>query len=323
MMDYDDIVIQLESMCRQEGTTYFAHDYLYEQPDQVVEGDNFGLQMPLHDRWFRSNRRSTTSLKRLDEGCRIKMSKWFYEVIDFCQFDRDTVCIAMSYLDRFLCTRAGIPALGNRKVFQLAAMSALYMAVKLFEKDFFEPEVIADLSRNSYTETDIVDMEMVILSALQWRVQPPTPLSFIRYFLALLPIKSEFDEEAKEMLLHLSRLHTEIAVNGYFFVTVKPSAIAVASILNSLDLMGESLMSFDLRNILMSEINKRSPLNPHEDEMKKIRAKLRRDYQKSYEIKIEKEEPHHSRPKTVSAKSKHVGAAWGNSPNSIVQGTTR
>eukprot|EP00957_Ditylum_brightwellii_P069304 5261454-Ditylum_brightwellii.AAC.1 len=113
------------------------------------------------------------------------MVTWFQQIVDHCGFDRESVLIATSYLDRFLMTKSGVPALHNKNTFQLVAMTCLYIAIKLFEPEVINPAIVSFLSENLYSEKQITEMEMVILSALQWRVQPPTALAFVRHFLAL------------------------------------------------------------------------------------------------------------------------------------------
>ena len=85
--------------------------------------------------------------KPVDEDCRVKMCEWCYQVVDFCKFRRETVGIGMTYLDRYLCTEKGKKALGDRKEYQLVAMTCLYIAIKLHEPLEMETSLLADLSR--------------------------------------------------------------------------------------------------------------------------------------------------------------------------------
>ena len=95
----------------------------------------------------------STASQIVDEESRIKMCEWCYQVVDFCKFRRETVGIGMSYLDRYISTRQGRLALTDRKFYQLAAMTSLYMAIKIHEPLEMETSLLADLSRGVYTGT--------------------------------------------------------------------------------------------------------------------------------------------------------------------------
>jgi hypothetical protein len=138
------------------------------------------------------------------------MCEWCYQVVDFCKFRRETVAIGMSYLDRYLCTPTGRAALCNRKLYQLAAMTSLYIAIKLHEPLEMETSLLADLSRGRYTELEFVDMKAKMLQAIHWRVNGPTCLAFAAHFLALLP--SAVPPQVSTALLDYARFELELAV---------------------------------------------------------------------------------------------------------------
>jgi hypothetical protein len=177
------------------------------------------------------------------------MAEWCYQVVDFCKFKRETVAISMSYLDRYLMTENGRPVLLNRKLFQLAAMTCLYTAIKIHEPEAMEPKVIAGLSRGTYTVEQVCEMEMSILTNIQWRMNPPTALAFVHHFLSMIPAVA-MKESDRQAALELIKFQTELAVNEYCFVGVNASTIAYASVANALPLETEFLsMIAKLTNI--------------------------------------------------------------------------
>lgn len=215
-MEASEVADRIGAMRKQEDTTYCCSDYL---------GDNEELR--------------STARKPVDEECRVKMCEWCYQVVDFCKFRRETVAIGMSYLDRYLSTPYGRRALTDRKEYQLSAMTTLYMAIKLHEPLEMETSLLADLSRGCYNEQEISDMEKDILNALGWRIQGPTPLSFVQHFLALLP--DTVHPAVATAIMDYARFQTELAVSDYGFVTIKYSNIALAAILNAVEGMEQSL----------------------------------------------------------------------------------
>jgi hypothetical protein len=217
-MDISLTMDTIEALRRQEESGYCRVDYLQAFQDQPERLGSIG---PLH----------------ADEDCRSKMVSWCYQVTDFCKFQRETVEIAMSILDRYLMTPAGLSALADRKVYQLAAMTCLYTAVKIHEPEAMDPNLVSNLSRGTYMPEEVEKMEAKILMAVQWRVNPPTALAFVRKFLELIP-NNVLDEGMRATAYDITKYQTELAVNEYDFIPVKASTVAFCSIINSLESIG-------------------------------------------------------------------------------------
>ena len=209
-----DALASIEAMRMQEENGYKTEDYMSQAQPEV-----------------RSCR--GPQQQQVDRECRSKMSEWCFQVVDFCKFNRDTVAIAMSYLDRFLMTPSGSEALKDRKIFQLAAMTCLYTAIKIHEPEAMEPKVVASLSRGAYTEDEVTYMERQILIAIQWRMNPPTAMSFVHHFMCLMPAGAMTENE-REATIEVAKFQTELAVNSYAFVGVNASTVAFAALTNSL-----------------------------------------------------------------------------------------
>jgi len=209
-----DALDTIEAMRMQESNGYRTENYMLEQAEPELSSCN-GPQEPV------------------DKECRSKMSEWCFQVVDFCKFNRETVSIAMSFLDRFLMTPSGQDAIMDRKVFQLAAMTSLYTAIKIHEPEAMEPKVVASLSRGAYTEDEVTDMERRILLAIEWRMNPPTAMSFVHHFMALMD-EGSMSETEMVGTLELAKFQTELAVNTYEFVGVDASTVAFAALSNAL-----------------------------------------------------------------------------------------
>lgn len=232
-MDHGDVADQIAIMRIQEETTYRVKDYLADSA-QVRKLAN----------------------KPVDEDCRVKMCEWCYQVVDFCKFRRETVGIGMSYLDRYLCTNRGKDALCNRKEYQLAAMTALYIAIKIHEPLEMETSLLADLSRGCYQEMEFVDMEQTILQALKWRVNGPTQLGFVTHFMALMP--SAVHPAVKNAIFDYARYQTELAIAEHALVSVKPSEVALAAVLNAVEGMDMCLFPLKQQGKFLRNIERHS-----------------------------------------------------------------
>ena len=89
---------------------------------------------------------------------REKICEWSYQVIDHFDFSREVVSVSIHYLDRFLATRTV-----NKKVFQLAAMTCLFLAIKLHEPGKLSMASMIELSRGYFMVEQMATMEMSIL----------------------------------------------------------------------------------------------------------------------------------------------------------------
>ena len=213
--------------------------------------DNIVIMQELENRVYnKKDYFSKDSSQKCDinEECRQKMCQWCYQVIDFCHFKRETVAISMSYLDRILSgdplkSEIGLKVLNSRREFQLAAITTLYLAIKVHEPSKLEISLLADLSRDCYSQEEIAMMEKKILFALEWRLHDPTIISFVNYFATLLP-RPIFDQpRIFNTIINVSTYQAEIAVSDYSLSILNPSVVAFASILNVLDSMNEKVLS--------------------------------------------------------------------------------
>lgn len=181
---------------------------------------------------------------QIDQECRRKMAKWCYDVCETYHLSPEVVEITMNMLDRFLATPAGKPALENRRTYQLACMTCLYTAVKTHETQVMSPQIVSTMSRGVYSEQQIVQMESNILTALQFRVHPPTPTSFVRSYLDVLtttrmiPALKMASKQQQQTVMDLSALQVKAAVLSYQFVATPASAIAYCCLVNSLEAIG-------------------------------------------------------------------------------------
>mmetsp|Transcript_134977 Transcript_134977/g.200818 ORF Transcript_134977/g.200818 Transcript_134977/m.200818 type:complete len:372 (-) Transcript_134977:128-1243(-) len=170
---------------------------------------------------------------RIDEYCREQIVEWSFRVVDYFRIDREVVALSLSFLDRFLATCEC-----DRSSFKLAATTSLNLAVKLLHPcKLGDLGILSDLSRGEFDMHDVAEMESHILSSLAWSMHPPTAVAFTTIFLdyALLDRSLNMTSADIDDLHDISSFFTELAVCDYFFVTMRPSAVALACILNALE----------------------------------------------------------------------------------------
>jgi Cyclin, N-terminal domain/Cyclin, C-terminal domain len=162
---------------------------------------------------------------------------WANKIIDFCNLDRETVEIAMSYVDRYVQTDIGREILEHSDKFQLLVVTSLYVAIKVTETVAISAAQFEKISRNTFTAKDVESMERMLLAGLKWNLHPPTTLSFVRHYLDLIPC-DVMDCETKETAFILAKIQAELATRDCSLVAVRASTIAFAALMNSFDALG-------------------------------------------------------------------------------------
>jgi hypothetical protein len=225
-LDINATLSTIAAMCQQEENAYQTCPYTYLYQNQPNQPSCMG---PAH---------LDSEASPIDIGCRNKMVAWCYQVVDFCEFNRETVAIAINFLDRFIASPFAVIAKNDRKVYQLATMTALYTAVKIHEPEAMDPKLVSALSHGTYRPAQVEDMEAKILTALEWRVNPPTAMAFVRQFLDLLPAHVIDSSCQRDAVYDLAKLQTELAVSEHRFLGIRASAIAYCALTNALESVG-------------------------------------------------------------------------------------
>lgn len=273
-MPIEDVADQLTSMHQQESTSYRCRDYIDVHNDATATTTS---SSSMRSDCSQPSRRRRRREETIDRDCRSRMVEWSYQVSDFCKFQRSTVAMSMNYLDRFLATSSprAHRALRDRKEFQLVSMTTLYIAIKLFEPLAMDAVLVAQISHGCYSEMDIVEMEQEILKSLGWRVNGPTADAFLKHILALLPPSAYgYDETTLLTLLDFSRFQAEVVVSDYDLSLQKPSTVALAAIMNSIEGIEKRLFSARSRFQFFQLIAAVSGLNPFSAEVNAARARL-------------------------------------------------
>ena len=205
------------------------------------------------------------------------MVEWCYQVTDFCKFKRETVAVSMSYLDRFLSTSrsSAIQALEFKRDYQLAAMTCLYIAIKLFEPLAMDTGMLSSISQGCYSESEILDMEKEILTSLGWRVNGPTSHDFLSHILEVLPsTANKSDKSIYRTLIDFSKFQVELAVSDYDLSVQKPSIVALAAILNSAEGVDDILFTGQCRHKYIKYICDDLGMDPFSKPVNAVRTRL-------------------------------------------------
>mmetsp|Transcript_6063 Transcript_6063/g.12046 ORF Transcript_6063/g.12046 Transcript_6063/m.12046 type:complete len:370 (-) Transcript_6063:148-1257(-) len=285
-LSFVDISDRLAVMRIQEDSIYRCSDYVswtkhcFEDKDDDChhgEDDGNGSNRNNHNtNHARQQHHKNRQFIPVDEECRMKMCEWCYQVIDFCKLRRETVDISMSYLDRYASLARNV--LMDRRKYQLAAMTSLYVAIKIFEPPL-PISSVSDLSRGVYSEDEISEMEVELLFTLNWRVSAPTILGFIYHMVSF--IVEEASDENVSKLLDFSQFQAELAVGDYSFATQRSSSIALAALMNSMGILDPHSFPFSLRYRLLKAIEVACNVFPFDSEINALRERLSDAFGKS------------------------------------------
>jgi len=248
----DDVVDVVAAMQRQESTIYRRSDYL-----STKRKNKNNLDLPQQD-----------PSGVVDGAWRQRIVEWMYGVVDHCSLRRDTVAVATHYLD--LCVERG--AIESRQHFQLAAMTALQLAIKLYDSTIVQLNSLIKLGRGLFSEQDVIDMERTILKALQWQVHPPTSICFLRQFLRLLP--SAISPVARYKIAEVTRFVSEISVCLYKFVDAPSSAVTYAGMLIAMERIEEAILPISQRQQIFHTMSTQANMDHQSPQISKILDRL-------------------------------------------------
>ena len=240
---------------------------------------------------------------------RTKMCDWYYEMSDFLKIERATASRSLTLLDRFMSTpvvddkrrlsssssssssfsanktpveqgnyytMAGvvIAATQNRDEYQLVALTALFLSIKLYERLNIQPEHVSYLSRGRYTSDEVMKMEIIILQALEWRVCVADKVDYVDAYLdVLLPaaksrLRSSSSSSSQEDEDHhhdhtvlssfkdLANLQIQLSDFDTSFSTQRPSIVALAAVINSFEMKKDKLLSTEEQHTFLECIQR-------------------------------------------------------------------
>ncbi|XP_021903581.1 cyclin-D3-1-like [Carica papaya] len=167
---------------------------------------------------------------------RRKAVEWMLKVISHYSFSAVTAVLAVNYLDRFLFSfhyQREKPWM-----IQLASVACLSLAAKVEET---QVPLLLDLQVGDcayvFEAKQIQRMEILVLSTLQWKMNPVIPLSFLDYMTRRLGLK---DHLCWEFLSRCERIILSVISDSRFMMYL-PSVMATATMLHVINGVAPSL----------------------------------------------------------------------------------
>ncbi|NWW94789.1 CCNE1 protein, partial [Rhynochetos jubatus] len=117
---------------------------------------------------------------------------WLMEVCEAYKLHRETFYLAQDIFDRFMATQQDVA----KRMVQLIGVSSLFIAAKI--EEVYPPRLhqFAYVTDGACTENEIISMEIIIMKALNWNLNPVTPVSWLNTYLQI-----AYLNEQREILL--------------------------------------------------------------------------------------------------------------------------
>lgn len=147
---------------------------------------------------------------------------WLVEVAEEYKLVSDTLYLTISYIDRFLSSKAL-----NRQRLQLLGVSSMLIAAKYEEISPPHVEDFCYITDNTYTKEEVVKMEADILKSLNFEMGNPTIKTFLRRFTR---IAQENYKTPNLQLEFLGYYLAELSLLDYGCVKFLPSMVAASVI---------------------------------------------------------------------------------------------
>jgi len=172
------------------------------------------------------------TFETIDAGCRERMCEWCYKVCDSAELPltREMVAITFSYLDRFLDQQ---PFCCDRASFKLAVVTSFYVATKIMSSKQISISSLCTLGRGTFGFHQVQEMEKIILTSLDWRMNPPTAQAMVTSLRSLFP--KTVSSTLTDAIFQRAIFFTEIAVYDPHFISMSRYVLAVASFINAME----------------------------------------------------------------------------------------
>lgn len=150
---------------------------------------------------------------------RAVLTDWMVEVHQQFTLLQETLYLSIAILDRYMQVAAEtVP----RKRLQLVGVTAMFIAAKY--EEMYAPEIgdFVYITDNAYSESQIREQEVDMIKQLNFNLERPLPLQFLRRYSKVAQVDTTIHNLAKYIM--------ELTVVEYKFCHVLPSKVAAVSL---------------------------------------------------------------------------------------------
>ncbi|XP_055631616.1 G2/mitotic-specific cyclin-A [Toxorhynchites rutilus septentrionalis] len=154
----------------------------------------------------------------INHSMRTILVDWLVEVCEEYRLQSETLCLAIAYIDRFLSFMSVV-----RAKLQLVGTAAMFIAAKY--EEIYPPDVgeFVYITDDTYTKSQVLRMEQLILKVLGFDLSVPTPLVFTTLYCVM----NDVPDTVKYMSMYLGELSL---LDADPYLTYLPSKIAAGAL---------------------------------------------------------------------------------------------
>lgn len=202
----------------------------------------------------------------------------FYELVDHYNFDREVVGIALNYFDRYIAKRANDLV---REMYQLVAMSALFLAIKIHgmteDGCAAQTRALSRLCYGHFQGKQVLAMEQDILVVLEWFVNPPSMHQVAMALSQIHPLRYASPSN-NSYVYEAARFQCELAVFlPDLLQAYKPSEIVFAAMLNAMEKVDPIILTCQMTAQFMSLLQM-PQLGMNESRVTEAKAYMKRSF---------------------------------------------
>jgi hypothetical protein len=233
-----------------KATCTFATKPPNDQMDSlstITEKHDIALNMIVleNSKYKRSPLCDLSELFPLNKDWRETIVSWLYSIADLFKLQDSVIQAASFYID--VCVGKGIVTCS--KEYQLASLTALHLAMKLYDYKLFPLSSLLDLGHNQFEERDVFLMERQMLEALDWLLHPPTANCFLYEFIKFIP--EGVSSMTKEKVEETSQRIIRAALSKDECMHLRPSVLSFAALLVAIEPLDRDVSVSQLKHFLV------------------------------------------------------------------------
>ena len=209
LRSYDDALDSLSVMTKQEVCYYHVGDYMNRRRKRGIHetmSSSSSSSLSSSSSCSITTQQTDTETQLLvDPTFRGKMCEWCYRLCDHYGTNREIVAFTLSFVDRFMdqCCYC------DRSTFKLLTMTSMYIATKMMNMKSLRIESLVTMCRNEYQTKHFIQMEKLILSGLNFRLNPPIVQAYIVQLCTYMP---DMDEIMSSEILSRAIFFAELSL---------------------------------------------------------------------------------------------------------------
>ena len=158
---------------------------------------------------------------------RDRVAQWCYDIVDHLNAPRDTVYLAMNFLDRSVAF-AIMDGTMTKEEYELSSITCLFLAIRVSTKADLKISDLLQICQSRLQVKDVQTTGSRLIHKLSLKTPMISPSTFARCYLKLL--QSSVSPDIVVSLLEMACYLVELSVCDHFFAFVPPSKLAFAAV---------------------------------------------------------------------------------------------